>query len=64
MLPLFYGGSRFSRKDHIMNNFIFICEDDLKDLIKEAVILAVLYGNNHDNYRKDNHHAVHKSKKN
>ncbi len=48
-----------------MNNFIFICEDDLKDLIKQAVILAVLYGNNHDNNkRKDNHNAVHKSKKN
>lgn len=49
-----------------MNNFIFICEDDLKDLIKEVVILAVLYGNNNnDNYRKDdNNNGVHESKKN
>ncbi|MBR0167865.1 MAG: hypothetical protein IJQ08_04285 [Synergistaceae bacterium] len=46
-----------------MNNFIFICEEDFKDIIKEAVILAILYGNN--NYdRKDNNHAVHESKEN
>lgn len=48
-----------------MNNFIFICEEDFKEIILQAVILAVLYGNNHDNNkRKDNHNAVHKSKKN
>lgn len=46
-----------------MNNFIFICEEDFKDIIKEAVILAILYGNN--NYdRKDNHNGVHESKEN
>ena len=48
-----------------MNNFIFICEEDFKDIIKEAVILAVLYGNNNYNNRKDdNHNGVHESKEN
>ncbi len=49
-----------------MNNFIFICEEDFKDIIKEAVILAILYGNNHNNNhdRKDDLDAVHESKEN
>ena len=48
-----------------MNNFIFICEEDFKDIIKEAVILAVLYGNNNYNNGTDsNHNAVHESKEN
>lgn len=46
-----------------MNNFIFICEEDFKDIIKEAVILAILYGNN-NNDRKDNNNGVHESKEN
>lgn len=49
-----------------MNNFIFICEEDFKEIIKEAVILAILFGNNNnDNYRKDdNNNDVHESKEN
>lgn len=49
-----------------MNNFIFICEEDFKEIIKEAVILAILCGNNNkDNYRKDdNNNGVHESKEN
>ena len=48
-----------------MNNFIFICEEDFKNIIKDAVILAVLFGyNNNNNDRKDNNNAVHKSKEN
>ena len=49
-----------------MNNFIFICEEDFKEIIKEAVILAILFGNNNnDNYRKDdNNNGVHESKEN
>ncbi len=43
-----------------MNNFIFICEEDFKDIIKEAVILAILYGNNNNN-RKDFHYDFLKS---
>ena len=48
-----------------MNNFIFICEEDFKKIIKEAVILAILFGyNNNNNNRKDNHNGVHESKEN
>ncbi len=47
-----------------MNNFIFICEEDFKDIIKEAVILATLYGNNNNNRKDDNNNAVHESKEN
>ncbi len=47
-----------------MNNFIFICEEDFKDIIKEAVILAVLYGNNNNNRKDHNNNGVHESKEN
>ena len=47
-----------------MNNFIFICEEDFKDIIKEAVILAILCGNNNDNRKDDNNNGVHESKEN
>lgn len=46
-----------------MNNFIFICEEDFKEIIKEAVILAILFGNNNDR-KDDNHNGVHESKEN
>ena len=49
-----------------MNNFIFICEDDFKGIIMQAVILAVLFGNN-DNCKKSQeafHNDFHKSKEN
>ena len=47
-----------------MNNFIFICEEDFKDLIKEAVILAILYSNNNNNRNEEHHNGFHESKKN
>ena len=50
-----------------MNNFIFICEEDFKDIIKEAVILAILYSNNNNNNddrKDDNNNDVHESKEN
>lgn len=47
-----------------MNNFIFICEEDFKEIIKEAVILAILYGNNDNNRKDDNNNGVHESKEN
>ena|GEM_PF-3286798 len=47
-----------------MNNFIFICEDDFKDIIKEAVILATLFGNNNNNRKDHNNNGVHESKEN
>ena len=47
-----------------MNNFIFICEEDFKDLIKEAVILAILYSNNNNNRNEEHHNGIHESKKN
>ncbi len=47
-----------------MNNFIFICEEDFKEIIKEAVILAILCGNNNDNRKDDNNNGVHESKEN
>lgn len=41
-----------------MNNFIFICEEDFKQIILQAVILASLFGNN----RKDNNNnGIHES---
>ena len=46
-----------------MNNFIFICEEDFKEIIKEAVILAILCGNNNDR-KDDNNNDVHESKEN
>ena len=47
-----------------MNNFIFICEEDFKDLIKEAVILAILYSNNNNNRNEEHHNGIHESKEN
>lgn len=47
-----------------MNNFIFICEEDFKEIIKEAVILAILCGNNNDNRKDDNNNDVYESKEN
>lgn len=47
-----------------MNNFIFICEEDFKDIIKEAVILTVLFGNNNNDRKDNNNNGVHESKEN
>ena len=47
-----------------MNNFIFICEEDFKDLIKEAVILAILYSNNNNNRNEEHLNGIHESKEN
>ena len=47
-----------------MNNFIFICEEDFKNIIKEAVILATLFGNNNNDRKDNNNNGVHESKEN
>lgn len=47
-----------------MNNFIFICEEDFKQIIKEAVILAILYGNNINNRKDNNNNGIHESNQN
>lgn len=40
-----------------MNNFIFICEEDFKEIISQAVILAVLLGNQNHSEQKENEHV-------
>ena len=51
-----------------MNNFIFICEEDFKHFILQAVILAVLFGNNNNenckSSQEDFHNDFHKSNEN
>ena len=50
-----------------MNNFISICEEDFKHIIMQVVILAVLFGNNNDNYKssqEDSHNDFHEGNEN